>query len=95
MGCLKGGVVANRVIPTGDYVRFALHYRFTVGLNQPVGHLIAEARPYVPHPHIRRLADVTTDFSFLSDRGVNGGAVAAGLLLLNRRLGLSPPPLSR
>jgi len=28
MGCLKGGVVANRVIPTGDYVRFALHYRF-------------------------------------------------------------------
>jgi transposase len=28
MGCLKGGVVASRVIPTGDYVRFALHYRF-------------------------------------------------------------------
>ncbi len=28
MGCLKGGVVANRVIPTGEYVRFALHYRF-------------------------------------------------------------------
>src|SRR5450755_1924944 len=23
MGCLKGGVVANRVVPTGDYVRFA------------------------------------------------------------------------
>ena len=28
MGCLKGGVVANRVVPTGEYVRFALHYRF-------------------------------------------------------------------
>ena len=28
MGCLKGGVVANRVIPAADYVRFALHYRF-------------------------------------------------------------------
>lgn len=28
MGCLKGGVVANRVVPTGDYVRFASHYRF-------------------------------------------------------------------
>jgi hypothetical protein len=28
MGCLKGGVVANRVVPTGDYVRFATHYRF-------------------------------------------------------------------
>jgi len=28
MGCLKGGVVANKVIPTGDYVRFATHYGF-------------------------------------------------------------------
>ena len=28
MGCLKGGVVANRVVPTPDYVRFATHYRF-------------------------------------------------------------------
>jgi hypothetical protein len=23
MGCLKGGVVANLVVPTPDYVRFA------------------------------------------------------------------------
>src|SRR4051794_1236747 len=28
MGCLKGGVVANVVVPTPDYVRFAAHYRF-------------------------------------------------------------------
>jgi hypothetical protein len=28
MGCLKGGVVANVVIPTPDYVRFATHYVF-------------------------------------------------------------------
>lgn len=28
MGCLKGGVVANRVVPAGEYVRFATHYRF-------------------------------------------------------------------
>ncbi len=28
MGCLKGGVVANVVVPTADYVRFAAHYRF-------------------------------------------------------------------
>ena len=27
-GCLKGGVVANRVVPTAEYVRFATHYRF-------------------------------------------------------------------
>ena len=28
MGCLKGGVVANVVIPSPDYVRFAAHYQF-------------------------------------------------------------------
>ena len=28
MGCLKGGVVANVVVPTGQYVRFAAHYGF-------------------------------------------------------------------
>jgi hypothetical protein len=28
MGCLKGGIVANVMIPTPDYVRFATHYRF-------------------------------------------------------------------
>jgi transposase len=28
MGCLKAGVVANVVVPTSDYVRFATHYRF-------------------------------------------------------------------
>ena len=28
MGCLKAGVVANVVVPTADYVRFATHYGF-------------------------------------------------------------------
>jgi hypothetical protein len=28
MGCLKGGVVANVVVPTGEFVRFAAHYGF-------------------------------------------------------------------
>ena len=28
MGCLKGGVVANVVIPTAEYVRLASHYGF-------------------------------------------------------------------
>ena len=28
MACLKGGVVANVVVPSPDYVRFASHYRF-------------------------------------------------------------------
>jgi undecaprenyl-diphosphatase len=59
-----------------------------LGLNQPFGGLFAEVRPYVTHPHLLRLADFTTDFSFPSDHAVMGGAVAAGLLLVNRRLGL-------
>jgi transposase len=29
MGCLKGGVVANLVVPTPDFVAFAAHYRFS------------------------------------------------------------------
>jgi transposase len=28
MGCLKGGVVANVVVPTAEYLRFAAHYGF-------------------------------------------------------------------
>lgn len=28
MGCLKGGVVADKVVPTADYVRLATHYGF-------------------------------------------------------------------
>jgi membrane-associated phospholipid phosphatase len=59
-----------------------------VALNQPVGHLFAEARPYAAHPGLLRLADPTRDFSFPSDHAVMAGAVAAGLLLVSRRLGL-------
>jgi transposase len=29
MGCLKGGVVANKVVPTAEYVRFAAHFLLT------------------------------------------------------------------
>ena len=28
MGCLKGGVVADVVVPTPDFVRFVSHYHF-------------------------------------------------------------------
>jgi len=59
-----------------------------LAVNQPFGHLFSEARPYVTHPEILRLADITTDFSFPSDHAVMGGAVAAGLLVVNRRIGV-------
>ena len=35
MGCLKGGVVAGRVVPTSEYVRFATHYRFRPDFCEP------------------------------------------------------------
>ena len=59
-----------------------------LALNQPLGRLVGEARPYDTHPDILRLVDVTTDFSFPSDHSVMAGAVAAGLLLAHRQLGL-------
>ncbi len=58
-----------------------------VAVNQPVSRLFGETRPYVAHPGILRLADVTTDFSFPSDHAVMAGAVTAGLFLAHRRLG--------
>jgi undecaprenyl-diphosphatase len=76
----------SRVLAKGGWACIAT--LVALGLNQPVGHVFAEARPYVTHPQILRLADVTTDFSFPSDHAVMGGAVAAGLLLVRRRLGL-------
>jgi len=59
-----------------------------VGVNQPVGHLFAEARPYTAHPQLLVLASRTSDFSFPSDHAVMAGAATAGLLLFSRRLGL-------
>src|SRR5689334_16944886 len=59
-----------------------------VALNQPAGRAVGEARPYDTHPHLLVLASRTTDFSFPSDHAVMAGAVAAGLLLVSRRLGL-------
>jgi hypothetical protein len=35
MGCLKGGVVANVVIPSPDYVRLAAHYGFRPDFCEP------------------------------------------------------------
>jgi membrane-associated phospholipid phosphatase len=59
-----------------------------VAVNQPVGHIFGEARPYITHPDMLRLAQPTADFSFPSDHAVMAGAVAAGLLVFSRPLGL-------
>jgi len=58
-----------------------------VGLNQILGGLVGRARPYAAMPDVHVLVSRTTDFSFPSDHAVAVGAVAAGLLAANRRLG--------
>ena len=59
-----------------------------VAVNQPLGNLVREARPYATHPHVVLLAHRSSDFSFPSDHAVMAGAVAAGLLIAWRRLGV-------
>jgi len=87
---LLAGLVAARRRDSSDLASTtwaALAALIALGLNQPIGHLFAETRPYVTHPQLLRLVNVTADFSFPSDHAVMAGAVAAGLLLAHRRLG--------
>jgi undecaprenyl-diphosphatase len=58
-----------------------------LGLNQPLGRLVHEARPFTVLPHALVLVDHSHDFSFPSDHAEMAGAVTAGVLLGHRRLG--------
>ncbi|NYD42989.1 phosphatase PAP2 family protein [Nocardioides panaciterrulae] len=59
-----------------------------IAVNQPLGRLVHEARPYAVLPHVLVLVPRSHDFSFPSDHSVMAGAVAAGVWLVSRRLGL-------
>ncbi len=59
-----------------------------VAVNQPIVAAVNEPRPYTSVPHILVLSAPSADPSFPSDHATMAGAVAAGLLLVNRRLGL-------
>lgn len=59
-----------------------------LGIGQLIGGAIDRARPYEAIRGVHVLVDRTTDFSFPSDHATVVGAVAAGLLLANRRLGI-------
>lgn len=52
-----------------------------IGLNQPLGKLVAEPRPFTAFPHALVLVSRSTDYSFPSDHAVMAGAVFAGVLL--------------
>jgi membrane-associated phospholipid phosphatase len=59
-----------------------------VAINQVIVGHVAEPRAYSGLGHILMLTHRSNDFSLPSDHAVMAGAVAAGLWLLNRRLGL-------
>jgi membrane-associated phospholipid phosphatase len=60
-----------------------------VGLNQPIVNAVAEKRPYASIPHVLLLVGRSADYGFPSDHAVMAGAVATGLLYVNRRLGVA------
>jgi membrane-associated phospholipid phosphatase len=57
-----------------------------LGVNQPLAHLVGEPRPYLHVRTVDLLVPRTHDFSFPSDHAVLGGAAAAGLWFVDRRL---------
>ena len=59
-----------------------------VGLNQPLVNGFHEARPYTVLPHALILISHSRDYSFPSDHAVMAGAVAMGVMLAHRRLGI-------
>jgi undecaprenyl-diphosphatase len=59
-----------------------------VAVNQPMVAAFHEARPYTTDHHILVLANHSTDPSFPSDHATMAGAVALGVLLVDRRLGI-------
>lgn len=58
-----------------------------LGIGQLIGRAVNRARPYNAMTGVHLLIDKTSDFSFPSDHATVAGAVAAGLLLTNRRWG--------
>jgi undecaprenyl-diphosphatase len=59
-----------------------------LALNQPLVNAVREPRPYEVLPHLLVLTHRSADYSFPSDHAVMAGAVAAGLFLVDRRLGV-------
>lgn len=57
--------------------------------NQAIGPAVARTRPCHSLAHVEVLLHCASDSSFPSDHAMIAGAFAAGLLLLNRRIGLA------
>lgn len=79
---------------TGNHTKVAaalwtpLGALLALAVNQPISNGVGEARPYAVLPNALVLAHRSTDYSFPSDHAVMAGAVAGGLFLVSRRLGV-------
>jgi membrane-associated phospholipid phosphatase len=58
-----------------------------LGINHFLSNAVARARPFVRFPHAETLISRAHDYSFPSDHCMIAGAFAAGLWLVDRRLG--------
>ena len=58
-----------------------------LGINQVIGHAVAELRPYVTHPHALVLIAKANDYAFPSDHAVVAGGLATSLLLIAHATG--------
>ncbi|MEP6598323.1 MAG: phosphatase PAP2 family protein [Actinomycetota bacterium] len=59
-----------------------------VAINQPIVNAVHEARPYTAIPDVLVLISRSTDYGFPSDHATMAGAVATGLLYVDRKLGI-------
>ena len=88
VGWWIGRISPVPIVGVGKAVWAGAGALLALAINQPIGSAIGRARPNTVIPGMHLLVDKTKDFSFTSDHATVAGAVAAGLFLVNRRLGL-------
>ena len=81
MGCLKSGVVANVVVPTPDYVRFATHYGFRPDFCEAAD---PESKGMVEHLVGYAKRDLIVPQQPFDDHRTANGAAAGGALRSTR-----------
>lgn len=83
-----GRTSATPIASVGKAVWAGAGALLALAINQPIGSAVDRARPYAVIPSMHLLVAKTADFSFPSDHATIAGAVAGGLFLFSRRLGL-------
>jgi undecaprenyl-diphosphatase len=78
----------NDIVGVAGVIGAGVAALLAVGLVQLIGNLVDRARPYTVMPSSHLLVAKTADFSFPSDHATAVGAIAVGLFLVRRRLGI-------